>query len=143
MATVQDRHLSHLVRDRAPLTISPQQTVQAACERMRDRAVGCVLVTRDDRLVGILTGRDIVARVAAEARRADQVLVADVMTQDPATLPPSASALDALRCMQDGGFRHVPIVQDGRVIGVVSRGDFRAVEHARLDEETGFWERLW
>jgi CBS domain-containing protein len=142
MARLRNRHLSDLVRDRAPLAVDLDATVQAACERMRDRAVGCVLVTRGDALVGILTGRDVVARVAAEARRPDALRVAEVMTAQPTTLPPSASALDALRCMQDGGFRHIPIVQDGRVIGVVSRGDFRAIEHAQLDEETGFWERL-
>jgi hypothetical protein len=44
--------------------------------------------------------------------------------------------------MQDGGFRHVPIVHGEVLVGVVSRGDFRAIEHARLDEETGYWERI-
>jgi CBS domain-containing protein len=58
------------------------------------------------------------------------------------TLPPGAGALEALRLMQDGGFRHLPIVQEGRVVGVVSRGDFRAMDHARLNEEDGFWEVL-
>jgi CBS domain-containing protein len=57
-------------------------------------------------------------------------------------MPPSGTAIDALRLMQDGGFRHVPIVNGGRVVGIVSRGDFRAVEHRRLDEETGLWERV-
>jgi CBS domain-containing protein len=64
------------------------------------------------------------------------------MTRNPVALPPGAHALEALRLMQDGGFRHVPLVREGVLVGVVSRGDFRAVEHARLNEETGLWERL-
>ena len=44
--------------------------------------------------------------------------------------------------MQDGGYRHLPIVAKGRVIGIVSRGDFLGLEQARLDEETGLWERI-
>ena len=46
----------------------------------------------------------------------------------------------SLRLMQDGGFRHVPLVRDGVLVGVVSRGDFRAMQHARLNDETGLWE---
>lgn len=66
--------------------------------------------------------------------------LADVMTRDPVSLGPDASAMDALRLMQDGGFRHVPLLREGIVVGVVSRGDFRAMEHARLNDETGLWE---
>ena len=64
------------------------------------------------------------------------------MTPSPVSLPARAVALDALRLMQDGGFRHVPLVEHGRLVGVVSRGDFRAIEHARLNEETSLWERI-
>jgi predicted transcriptional regulator len=52
------------------------------------------------------------------------------------------SCIEALRLMRDGGFRHIPVVENGRVIGVVSRGDFRGLEQDRLDEETGIWERI-
>ena len=50
--------------------------------------------------------------------------------------------IDALRLMRDGGFRHVPVVDNGTLVGVVSRGDFRGLEQDRLDEETGLWERI-
>ena len=50
--------------------------------------------------------------------------------------------IEALRLMRDGGFRHVPVVHEGLVIGIVARGDFRGLEQDRLDEETGIWERL-
>jgi CBS domain-containing protein len=64
------------------------------------------------------------------------------MTPDPATMPPCATAIEALRLMRDGGFRHLPVVENGHVAGIVSRGDFRGLEQDRLDEETGIWERM-
>jgi CBS domain-containing protein len=57
-------------------------------------------------------------------------------------MPPSATSIEALRLMNDGGFRHIPVVADGVVVGIVSRGDFRGLELDRLDEETGIWERI-
>ena len=92
-------------------------------------------------LVGIFTGRDAV-RVLAEGKDAGATLLHQVMTKDPEHLPPRHTAIDALRLMRDGGFRHVPVVHEGLVIGIVSRGDFRGLEQDRLDEETGIWERM-
>ena len=57
-------------------------------------------------------------------------------------IPPGLAAIEALRAMHDGGFRHIPIVADGKIHGIVSRGDFRGLEHDRLDVETGYWESL-
>ena len=57
-------------------------------------------------------------------------------------MTPNKTAVEALRLMQDGGYRHVPIVHQGSVVGIVSPGDFRGLEQARLDEETGLWERI-
>ena len=68
--------------------------------------------------------------------------LAAVMTRDPDTMPPGKTAIDALRLMEDGRYRHVPIVDDGKVVGIVSRFDFSGVELDRLDEETGLWERI-
>jgi CBS domain-containing protein len=137
------RAMSDIVSDQEPLILSPRSTVKHACERMRDRRVGAVLVAdRDHRLVGIFTGRDAVCRVLAEGRDAAETTLAEVMTRHPATMPPASKAIDALRLMSDGGFRHVPVVDGGRIIGIVSHGDFRGLETARLDEETGLWERI-
>ena len=103
---------------------------------------GAVLVTNPKgELVGIFTGRDAV-RVLAEGKDAGATLLHHVMTKDPEHLPPRHTAIHALRLMRDGGFRHVPVVHEGVVIGIVSRGDFRGLEQDRLDEETGIWERM-
>lgn len=137
------RDMSEIIRDQTPLTYSPRTTVKHACQGMRQRRAGAVLVIdAGHRLLGIFTGRDAVGRVLAEGKDATKTLLSEVMTRAPATMGPTGSAIDALRLMHDGGFRHVPVVADGKVVGIVSHGDFRGLETARLDEETGLWERI-
>ena len=110
---------------------------------MRERRVGAVLVTEGDRhLVGIFTGRDAVHRVLAEGKSPARTKLAEVMTPDPNTMPPGKMAIEALRLMEGGRYRHLPIVDDGKVVGIVSRFDFSGMELDRLDEETGLWERI-
>ncbi|NMJ41906.1 CBS domain-containing protein [Roseomonas sp. JC162] len=134
------RTMGEIVRDQKPLTLGPAATVSEACAAMYARKVGAVLVTDADHgLLGIFTGRDAV-RLLAEGLDAKATRLDAVMTQKPTTLGPRATAMDALLLLNDGGFRHVPIVQDGRVVGIVSRYDFRAREQARMDDESGFME---
>ncbi len=138
------RKMADLVRHQDPLVLPPSATVRDACRRMRERRVGAVLVVAEDddrRLVGIFTGRDAVHRVLAEGKCA-RTKLADVMTPAPTTIPPHTSAIEALRLMEDGRHRHVPIVDEGKVVGIVSRFDFSGIELDRLDEETGLWERI-
>jgi CBS domain-containing protein len=138
-----DRQMADIVRNHDPLTLSASTTVKCACERMRERRVGAVLVTDDtQRLVGIFTGRDAVCRMLAESRSPEATTLGEVMTRDPDTMAAGKTAIEALRMMQDGGYRHVPVVDRDTVVGMVSRGDFLGLERARLDEETGLWERI-
>lgn len=140
---MEQRHLIDIVHDQHPLVLPPGATVQEACRGMQTKKVGAVLVAEGgDRLVGIFTGRDAVGRVLAAGRNPVKTKLADVMTPRPDTMPPGKTAIEALRLMSDGGYRHIPVVDKGKLIGVISRGDFRAVEEARLDEETGLWQRI-
>src|SRR5689334_5949590 len=137
------RPVAVLIRKQILLTLPPQATVRTACQRMRERYVGSVLVTDEqDHLAGIFTERDAVCRVLAESRDADRTTLAQVMTTEVVTIAPQATALEALRLMQDGGFRHVPVVEGRRVVGIVSYTDFRGMEHARLEDETEFFETI-
>ncbi len=137
-----NREMSEIIRNQKPLTLPPTATVQEACKHMHERKIGAILVTNQNRgLVGIFTGRDAV-RVLAEGKAAHTTHLRQVMTKEPECLPPGHTAIHALRLMRDGGFRHVPVVHEGVVVGVVSRGDFRGLEQDRLDEETGIWERM-
>jgi len=141
---MSERHMLDIVRDQKPVTLPPTATVREACKRMSERRVGAVLVTEDgDRLVGIFTGRDAICRVLAEGKSAARTHLSEVMTPTPHCMPPGRTAIEALRLMQDGGFRHIPVTESGRVVGIVSRGDFRGLEQARLDDETHMFERLW
>lgn len=137
------RRLSDIVYNQQPLTLGPTTTVKDACKKMHERHAGSVLVTDDKgALLGIFTGRDAVCRVLACGKDAAKTKLADVMTGDPLVLAPDKTAIDALRLMWDGGFRHLPVVKGGRVVGVVSRGDFKGTEHDRLDEEREIWEHM-
>ena len=137
-----NRDMAEIIRNQEPLTLAPSATVQEACKHMHSRGIGAVLVTgAKGELVGIFTGRDAV-RLLAEGKDACTTQLREMMTENPDCLPPRHTAIDALRLMRDGGFRHVPVVHEGLVIGIVSRGDFRGLEQDRLDEETGIWERM-
>jgi len=138
-----NRQMAEIVRQQNPLTLPRTASLQQACRAMHERRVGAVLVTDSKgKLVGIFTGRDAV-RALAQARDPAETQLKDVMSKSPTTIGPARKAIDALRIMQDCGFRHLPVVDDaGRLVGIVSRGDFRGLELDRLDEETGYWERI-
>jgi CBS domain-containing protein len=135
--------MSDLVRHQDPLMLPPAASVQEAARHMRERNVGAVLVAEGDaRLVGIFTGRDAIARVVAEGRDPARTTLGEVMSHNPETMTPRHNAIEALRLMHDARCRHLPIVHEGRIVGIVSHGDFRGIEQDRLDEETGLWERI-
>jgi len=139
---MQDRIMADLVRTQHPLMMGPDTTVAEACAAMLKRRVGAVLVVEDeDRLVGIFTGRDAL-KCLARCCDSRKVPLHEVMTRNPIPLEPGQHSIEALRLLDDAGFRHLPICRDGRVSGIVSRYDFRAKEYARLDDETGFFEHM-
>jgi len=97
--------MSDIVRNQDPVALPPSATIRDACRCMRERRVGAVLVTEDDRrLLGIFTGRDAVHRVLAEGRSAVRTKLAEVMTRDPNPMPPGKTAIEALRLMENGRY---------------------------------------
>jgi CBS domain-containing protein len=137
------RKMSDLIRDQKPLILAAGASVVEAARQMRDRRVGAVLVADDKGgLAGIFTGRDAVSRVLAEGKDPAKTTLREVMTPDPETMTARHDAIDALRLMQDARCRHLPIVHEGIILGIVSRGDFRGTGLDRFDEETGLWERI-
>ncbi len=104
----------------APLRVAPEQTVADAVRLMREHRVGCLLVCRDDRLVGVFTERDLMRRVLA-AGLPLSTAVADCMTADPVVVGPKEPVGAAVRRMEEGGYRHLPVVDEvGRPLGVLS-----------------------
>jgi CBS domain-containing protein len=105
---------------KAPLCLPPDQTVAEAVRLMCRERVGCLLVTISDRLVGIFTERDLMRRVLAAGKPLTLTL-AEVMTPDPVVVSPKESITAAVRRMEEGGYRHLPVVDEaGRPVGVLS-----------------------
>jgi CBS domain-containing protein len=116
-------------------TFAADVTVRQAARVMAERHIGAVLVTAGGRLDGIFTERDLLNRVVALGKDPDKVTIGEVMTRNPDTVGPDATALDTLIRMQTKGYRHLPVVDDGELVGIVSVRDlFNAVKR-ELEED--------
>jgi len=135
-----NRKLAYIVK-RPEAACADRPRDGAACLPVHEeRRAGSVLVIDEQqRLSGIFTGRDAV-RMLAEGKDVTVTTLAQAMTPDPITITPDSGAIDALRTMSDGGFRHLPVVENERIWGIVSRVDFKGAEIDQLDEEDHLWE---
>ena len=102
------------------LTAPPETTVSEAARLMANKNVGAVMVVEKERLVGIFTERDAVFRVVARGLDAETTRLADVMTIAPHTTDPDKTFGHALLVMHENGFRHVPVIENGKPVGIVS-----------------------
>jgi CBS domain-containing protein len=114
---------NHMSRDL--LTIDPEERVAEAARQMVGRGVGAVLVMDGDKLEGILTERDVLKAVAAGL--AEDARVREWMTRHPETIEASEATGQAAALMIHGGFRHLPVVDDGKIAGIVSIRDLMRV----------------
>jgi len=114
---------------------SPVWTLRVCAQIMAERRIGAVMVVDGDKLTGIVSERDIVFRAAAQGLDLDKVTVEAIMTPNPATIGPRDSAQTALSMMQKHGFRHLPVVEEDRIIGIVSIRDLFAAALAQLQDE--------
>jgi CBS domain-containing protein len=104
------------------LTVAPEDTLGEVAARMMERNVGSVVVFDFGRLIGVLTERDIMRAVAARTHSSD-ARVREWMTADPITATADTSIEDAAKTMHDHGFRHLPVVEGDRAVGIVSIRD--------------------
>jgi CBS domain-containing protein len=117
-----------IVSDFDPVMLPPNATVMMAARHMHSHHVSAVLVVEGDaKLIGIFTERDAISRVLAEGKDPVATTLADVMTYNPETITPQTTAVDVVRLMQAAHCRHLPIVDAGKAIGMVSRGRFREI----------------
>ena len=117
------RTIRHIIEGQEPVTATAGMTVGETARLMRQHKIGAVMVVENDRLVGVFTERDAAFRVVAEERDGRATKLGDVMTRNPQTLSPDQPFLHALEMMYRGGFRHVPVVENGHPIGMVSARD--------------------
>jgi CBS domain-containing protein len=118
-----ERPVRSIIEDQKPVTAGAEITVAAAARLMMEQRVGALLVLQEGRLAGIFTERDALFRVLAEGRDPAGTRVLEVMTPNPRTIAPDRPFGHALHLMHEGGFRHVPVVDSGRLLGVVSSRD--------------------
>lgn len=124
------------------LELPPQATVREAAQRMARRKVRSTLVMEEGKLLGIFTGTDLISRVVAVGRDPNKTLLHKVMTKHPETISAHESAVEALRRMQRGHFRHLPVVDDDKVVGILSRRDFYGFEVDEIEREEKLWEEM-
>ena len=105
------------------ISVAPTETVTQAVRAMNDRQVGAAVVLDRDNLVGILTERDVMVRVVGRGREPEGTLVSDVMTRAVSSVSPFTSIRDAMNLMSKRRYRHLPVIDEGRVCGVISMGD--------------------
>ncbi len=104
------------------LAVDPADTIGETAQKMVERGVSSAVVSDYGTLIGIVTERDLTRAVAGRVH-SSEARVREWMTPEPVTLGPEATAADAAKVMLENGFRHVPIVEDGRAVGIVSIRD--------------------
>lgn len=110
-----------------PQTVAPGDTLQSAAQQMDDLNVGVLPVCEGDKLLGVLTDRDIVVRSTSAGQDPRTATVADAMTTDAHTVTEDAAVLDVLHIMEERQLRRVPVVNEaGKLVGIVSLGDLAA-----------------
>jgi len=136
------RIIRNVVENQKILCASSKITVAEAARQMKEARVGAVMVVEGERLIGIFTERDALFRVLAEGRDAQATRLAEVMTAGPQTISPDKPFGHALHMMFEGGFRHVPVVENGWPIGMVSARDALGPEMQVFESELQLREQI-
>lgn len=110
-------------KSRKVWAINPDATVFEAIEMMSSRNVGALPVVKEDRLVGIVSERDYTRKVILKGRSSRETPVSAIMTGEVITVIPSMKVVSCLQLMTDKSVRHLPVIVDGRLVGIVSIGD--------------------
>lgn len=117
-----ERTIREIIEGQEPLTAPSELTVAEAARLMKQRNVGAMMVVDGGKLVGMFTERDALFRVLSAGLDGTTPL-SKVMTKDPRTIPPDRLFVQALSIMHEGRFRHLPVIEDGRPIGMISARD--------------------
>ncbi len=105
------------------IVISQEATVYTAVETMCDHNIGCLPVMDGARLVGIFTERDYARKVILQGKASKETKIAEIMTQNPVWVTPKTDINQCMRIMNTQYFRHLPVLEDGLIVGVISIGD--------------------
>ena len=116
-------------------SIAPDAPVLEAIKHMAEHRVGALLVIRGERLVGVVSERDYARKVILQGRSSAQTSVADIMSDTPVTVGPDTDVFDCMRLCTDSRIRHLPVLHEDTVVGVISIGDLvKAVIDAQAEQ---------
>jgi len=129
------REIKTIIRNRPVITASAKTTVSEAARLMKRNKVGAIMVVERDQLTGIFTERDAIFRVLAEGLDPQTTRVGEAMTPHPQSIDADKPVGHALLLMYENGYRHVPVVEDGRPIGMISARDALGPELQHFQSE--------
>lgn len=130
-----NRRIADVIAGKTIVTAAPTTSIRDAAKQMCDARVGAVMIVEDSKLIGIFTERDALSRVLVKDLVPENVPVSEVMTSDPMTITPDRPLGHALHMMFEGGYRHVPVVQNGVPVGMVSARDALGSEMSDFEGE--------
>ena len=136
------RQIAELIEGRPLIHAELNENVRDVAKRMTERNIGAVAVLDGETLVGIFSERDVMSRVVATGLDPDGTPVASVMTQQLVVADPGDGFDDAIQKMQSIGSRHLPVVQNGKLVGMISLRDLLEVDDAVQRQKAIFLEEL-
>ena len=132
---MQRKIMPDIIKQQVISSLKPDNTIIEAATLMTSANIAAVVVLDEDgKLVGIITERDMTRRVIAKNLDPKETPIFEIMTKKPDTLAPDDSAGDALELMQARHFRHLPVVEDGKCVGMVSLRDLFSAAQTTLEE---------
>jgi len=139
-----NRQISQVLQGHKLVSATPSLTVREAVVSMADHNVGAlVILDGSKRLVGIFTERDLLIRVVAKGLNPDAVALDEVMTRNPVTVSITDKVRIAMAEMYENKLRHLPVLDHGEVVGILSMRDFVGTEIQELEQVAEFEERIW
>jgi len=130
-------HVRHLLQTKGStiFSVAPDAPVLEAIKQMAEHRIGALLVLANGELVGVVSERDYARKVILQGKSSSQTAVSDIMSGTPITVGPDTDVFDCMRLCTDRRIRHLPVVEDGKLVGVISIGDLvKAVIDAQAEQ---------
>ncbi|MDP6572280.1 MAG: CBS domain-containing protein [Rhodospirillales bacterium] len=131
----QLRIMPDIIQNQTITSLTATRSVLEGAKLMAEKNVAAIIIVDDGKLSGIVTERDLTQRVLAKGMDAKKTSIGDIMTKDPDTLSPGDSAIDALELMSVRNYRHLPVVENGEVVGMVSIRDLYSAVKTGLEAD--------
>ena len=131
----QLRIMPDIIENQTIASLTTARSVLEGAKMMAEKHVAAIVIVDDGKLSGIVTERDLTQRVLAKGLDPEKTSLGDIMTKDPDTLSPGDSALDALELMSVRNYRHLPVVEDEKVVGMVSIRDLYSAVKKGLEAD--------